>query len=95
MKRDIERYIGWLEKYDQIVEKIIELKGEENLIKNQSVVEVPNDFSFGEMVPNDLGGKFEGQRRAYRNAYKNSVEMITKAPYLLFSEARSKSKSKM
>ena len=89
MPRDIGKYIGWLEKYDQIVEKITEIEGEENLVKDGFVVKIPEDFSFEKMVANDCpGNKFEGQKRAYRDAYKNSVEMITKAPWLLFSESR-------
>ena len=90
MPRGIGNYIGWLEKYDQILEKAKESKGEKNLISDGLVVRVPKDFSFNEMVSNDAGEKYESEKRAYTDAYKNSVEMITNAPWLLFSEARIK-----
>lgn len=91
MPRDIDRYIGWLEKYDEIMETIKEEYGEENLKRAGFIVKVPEEFSFGKMVPDDCkGSKFEGQRRAYRDAYNSSVELISIAPYIPFSEAQSK-----
>ena len=84
----IASYIGWLEKYDQIVKKITEIEGEENLVKDGFVVKIPKGFSFSRMVSDCPQEKHEGQRKAYQKAYKDSVEIIKNHLELPFSKAR-------
>ena len=84
----IASYIGWLEKYDQIVEKITEIEGEENLVKHGGIVKIPKGFSFSRMVSDCPQEKHERQRVAYRDAYKDSVEIIKNHLDLPFSKAR-------
>jgi hypothetical protein len=84
----IASYIGWLEKYDQIVEKIKEIEGEENLVKYEGIVKIPKGFSFSRMVSDCPQEKHEGQRKAYKKAYEDSVEIIKNHLDLPFSKAR-------
>jgi hypothetical protein len=87
--RDIEKYIGWLKKYDEIVDHLIKYKGVDSLTYEKGAVIVPDKFSFSDVVPNEtLGDKFEGQRKAYRDAYKGAVKLIQTTPNILFSPSR-------
>lgn len=89
--RDIGKYIGWLNKYDKVVNNFKEkLKGK-SLTIDEGVVRIPNNFSFTELVPNDTPGeRFEGQRRAWRNAYNEAVSLIQNSPHISFPPAKTK-----
>lgn len=87
--RDIEKYIGWLKKYDEIVEHQKKEQGKGGLIYADGALIVPGDFRFAELVPNDTpGNKFEGQRKAYRDAYHGAVKLIQTTPAIVFSPSR-------
>lgn len=87
--RDIENYIVWLKKYDQIIDYLKKTKINDKLtIKNGAVI-VPNGFRFVELVPNNTpADKFEGQRKAYKEAYEGAVKLIQSTPNLFFSPSR-------
>ncbi len=87
--RDIEKYIGWLKKYDQIVDYLKNDKNNNKLTFEKGAVVVSKDFRFGVLVPNSTpGNKFEGQRKAYRDAHKGAVKLIQAAPNIGFSPSR-------
>ena len=85
--RDICKHIGWLEKYDEIVDTAKRMDLE--VKADGPILALPEDFSFGVMVPIDTGeDKFESTRRTYRDAYKSAVEFIKRSPYISFSNSR-------
>jgi len=89
--RNIGKYIGWLNKYDKVVNQLKEKLEGKSLTIDKSVVRIPDNFSFTELVPNDTPAeKFEGQRRAWRNAYHEAVSLIQNSPHISFPPAKTK-----
>jgi len=87
--RDINKYIGWLLKYTEIVEYLTQKIGAHGLKISDGIVALTEDFSFNEVVPNDIPGeKFEGQRKAYRTAYLESINLIRLSPNITFQAHR-------
>ncbi|MBA7709774.1 hypothetical protein ES703_118699 [subsurface metagenome] len=87
--RDINKYIGWLRKYDEIADYLKKKPRDGHLSIQNGVIMVPKDFSFGAVVPNDTpGGKFESQRKAYKDAYEGAVKLIQSSPHIVFSAPR-------
>jgi len=86
----IKEYIGWLEKYDQIVE-YIQKDNNLQLSINNGVIDIPDNFNFSEMVPDEVPGKkFAGVQKNYLNAYRGSIKLIQQTPNIVFSPAKSK-----
>ena len=89
--RDIGNYIGWLKTYDEIVDTA---KKENFKVQAEgAILTLPDDFSFGLMVPNefmeeDEGPKFETVRRKYRDAYREATDLIKISPFMSFSNSR-------
>lgn len=79
LPRNIGQYIGWLRKYDEIVDYIKEKKGVDNLTIKDGIVMLPDNFSFLHIVrrKKPLLEKFEGQRKLYRTAYKGAISPTT------------------
>lgn len=87
--RDINKYIGWLLKYTEIVENLTQKVGVQGLTISDGVVALPSDFRFSDMVPsNTPGKKFEGQEKAYRVAYQESIDLIRSSPNITFRAHR-------
>ena len=89
--RDIGKYIGWLKMYDETVDTA--RKENFKLTVEGQILTLPEDFSFGLMVPNELmddgeGPKFESVRRAYRDAYREATDLIKISPFISFSNSR-------
>ncbi|MBW2609185.1 MAG: hypothetical protein JRC68_02445 [Deltaproteobacteria bacterium] len=90
--RDIDKYIGWLKKYDETLKEIDSTNSEKTKIEG-TIRALPEGFSFTSMVPNrnekyENEYEFEDIRRAYRDAYDEAVELIKISPYISFSESR-------
>lgn len=87
--RDVGDYIGWLKKYDSITDHARKQRGEAAITIKKGAVIIPDDFRFQDLVPDDTHGeKFEGQRKAYRDAYRGAVHLIQTTPDIIFSPAR-------
>lgn len=87
--RDIVKYIGWLRKYDEIIDHVRNEKGEKYLLISNGVLTISDNVSLKEMVPSDThADKFEGQWKAYRDAYKGAIQLIRSAPHIVFSPSR-------
>ena len=88
--RNIGNYIGWLRKYDAILETLAKTKDTE-LRREGAIVAVPDKYDFKDMWPNrneEKENEFETIRRQYRDAYKNAVELIKISPFIAFSTSR-------
>lgn len=84
--RDINDYIGWLNKYDEVVNYLESLKDDELLQYDDGAVVLPNKFPFKKLVPIDTpADQFEGKKKAYIDAYKGAVKLIKTSPYITFS----------
>ena len=88
-KRDISAYIAYLKKYDEVVAVAKKKADKYPLETTHGVILVPKDFDYYEMVHNNTTGRsYEGQRRAYKDAYQDAIKLIATAPFLVFSAAR-------
>ena len=86
---DIEKYIGWLLKYDEIVDYLRNIKVDESLTYEKGAVIVPDKFPFKNLVPNATPGEeFERRRKAYFEAYYGAVNLIQTTPDIVFSPSR-------
>jgi len=95
--RDIHKYIGWLNKYDEIVDHLRQETEDGKLIIRNGVVIVPGSSTFREMLAKKgtiIGPKFESQRKAYKDAYNGAVQLIRDTPEIIFSPSRTQSSSK-
>jgi len=88
--RDVGKYIGWLRKYDEIVDYLKEKKGADNLTIEDGVVMLPDNFSFVHIVrrKKTLPEKFEGQRKLYKETYEKAISLIQTTPNINFSPSR-------
>ena len=86
----IDKYIGWLKKYDELVENLTAERGSDKLTYKDGAVIIPKGVSFKGLIPNNaLGGNnIESQIKAYREAYKGAVELIQTTPNIRFSPSR-------
>lgn len=87
--RDIDKYIGWLKKYTEIVDYLGKKFGADRLSASNGVITLPDGFSFFEMVPNDTPGKqFAGVQKANKIAYTEAVILIRSSPHIRFQPHR-------
>jgi|GEM_PF-6074481 hypothetical protein len=94
-EKEVESHIGWLKKYDDIVSKYLDNRGEKSLFKKKGAVIVPQHF-FKELVSyhTKKGTHFYSILRSLRVAYKGAVELIQAAPNIYFHSSKPKSSSK-
>lgn len=83
----IKSYIGWLRKYDKIVEEFLKEYQKSELISPKGFIRIPPGRDFQEFVPVE-GDSFETNLRAYRRAYAESVNLIEATPNIVFIPAR-------
>ena len=84
--QQIGNYIGWLKKYDEIVYTARKMNFK--VRAEGPILTLPEDFSFGLMVPKDKGDQFETVRKSFRNAYGKATDLIKISPYISFSNSR-------
>lgn len=90
-QRDIDDYIGWLKKYDEINDYLIKKEGSDKLTYNNGAVLLPNNFSFKELVPIDIDSAlklFDKIKDAYKDAYIEAFKLIQATPNITFSPPR-------
>jgi len=94
----IKEYIGWLEKYDEIVARYIKLRGVESLTYDKGAVIIKDSPLFTDIVldiyydPQET--TYEKHRKNYDQAYKGAVQLIQNTPNITFSPSRTKILSK-
>ena len=84
----IEQYLGWLKKYDEVVDHLRKLKCDEPLTYEKGACIIPDDFSFSGFLTKKgikASTTFESQRKSYKRAYDGAVKLIQSTPFIFFS----------
>jgi hypothetical protein len=86
--RDIEEYIGWLKKYDQIIDEYKHKNNVEGLIVRYGALILPENCYVPDNIPTDSTKEYETTVRAYERAYAQAIALIQSAPAINFSLSR-------
>ncbi len=93
--RDIDKYVGWLQKYDEIIDHFEKgNKSDQLTIQNGSFI-LPEGFNFTDVVPElppkkgvEIVRQVRSARQLYKDSYEGAVKLIQSTPNIHFSHPR-------
>jgi len=86
---DIDFYIGWLRKYDEWVNELTQMIGEDQLTYKNGVVIIPNHVKYKQINPaTGEGTDLDSNKKVYKDALTGAVRLIQTTPNIYFSPSR-------